>query len=104
MVIAARLIGSKLPRHTSTTTHITTAVEREQEENQEKKEYARQQQQQQKEEEELGQDQEAVVGDSILFTIMATDFSEIEIESKIFWVIKTLSTEKDSSFTLFNSW
>jgi hypothetical protein len=29
---------------------------------------------------------------------MATDFSEIEIESKIFWVIKTLSTEKDLSF------
>jgi hypothetical protein len=105
MVIAARLVGSKLPRHTGTTTHTTTAAEHEQEENQEKEEYARQQQQQQEEEEEeLGQDQKAVVGDSILSTIMATDFSEIEIGSKIFWVIKTLSTEKDSSFALFNSW
>jgi hypothetical protein len=85
MVIAARLVGSKLPRHTGTTTHTTTAAECEQEENQEKEEYARQQQQQQQEEEEeLGQDQEAVVGDSILFTIIATDFSEIEIGSKIF--------------------
>jgi hypothetical protein len=85
MVIAARLVSSKLPRHTGTTTHTTTAVERKQEENQEKEEYARQQQQQQQEEEkELGQDQEAVVGDSILSTIMATDFSEIEIGSKIF--------------------
>jgi hypothetical protein len=42
MVIAARLIGSKLPRHTGTTTHTTTAAEREQEENQEKEEHARQ--------------------------------------------------------------
>jgi hypothetical protein len=30
------------------------------------------------------QDQEAVVGDSILFINMATDFSEIEIRFKIF--------------------
>jgi hypothetical protein len=86
MVIAARLVGSKLPRHIGTTTHTTTAAEREQEENQEKEEHARQQQQQQQqeEEEELGQDQKAVVGDSILSTIMATDFSKIEIGSKIF--------------------
>jgi hypothetical protein len=84
MVIAARLIGSKLPRHTGITTHTTTAAEHEQEENQEQKEYARQHQQQQEEEEELGQDQETVVGDSILSTIMATNFSEIQIESKIF--------------------
>jgi hypothetical protein len=40
MVIAARLIGFKLPRHTGTTTHTTTAAERKQEENQEKKEHA----------------------------------------------------------------
>jgi hypothetical protein len=42
MVIAARLIDSKLPRYTGTTIHTTTAAEREQEENQEKEEYARQ--------------------------------------------------------------
>jgi uncharacterized protein (DUF362 family) len=83
MVIAAKLIGSKLLRHTGTTTHTTTAAEREQEENQEKEEYAWQQQQQE-EKEELEQDQKAVIGDSILSTIMATDFSEIEIGSKIF--------------------
>jgi hypothetical protein len=104
MVIAARLVGSKLPRHTGTTTHTTTAAEREQEENQEQEEYARHHQQQQEEEEELGQDQEAVVSDSILSTIMATDFSQIQIGSKIFWVLKTLSAEKDSSFALFSSW
>jgi hypothetical protein len=99
------VLSSKLPRHTGTTTHTTIAAEREQEENQEKEEYTRQQQQQQQEEEEeLGQDQEAVIGDSILSIIMATDFSQIEIGSKIFWVIKTLSTEKDSSFALFSSW
>jgi hypothetical protein len=45
MVIAARLVDSKLPRHTGTTTHTTTAVEHEQEENQEKEEYTRQKQQ-----------------------------------------------------------
>jgi hypothetical protein len=93
MIIAARLVGSKLPRHTDTTIHTTTAVECEQEENQEEEEYALQHQQQQEEKKELGQDQEAVIGDSILSTIMA-----------IFWVIKTLSTEKDSSFALFSSW
>jgi hypothetical protein len=42
MVIAARLVGSKLSRHTGITTHTTTAAECEQEENQEKEEYARQ--------------------------------------------------------------
>jgi hypothetical protein len=45
-----------------------------------------------------------MVSDSILSTIMTTDFSEIEIESKIFWIMKTLSAEKDSSFALFSSW
>jgi hypothetical protein len=52
----------------------------------------------------LEQDQEAVVGNSILSTIMATDFSEIQIEFKIFWILKTLSAKKDSSFALFSSW
>jgi hypothetical protein len=104
MVIAARLVGSKLPRHTGTTTHTTTAAERKQEENQEQEEYTRHHQQQQEEEEELGQDQKAVVGDSILSTIMAIDFSQIQIGSKIFWVLKTLSAEKDSSFALFSLW
>jgi NAD dependent epimerase/dehydratase family enzyme len=79
MVIAAKLVGSKLSKHTGTTTHTTTAAERKQKENQEQKEYTRHHQQQQEEEEELGQDQEAVVGDSILSTIMATDFSQIQI-------------------------
>jgi hypothetical protein len=44
MVIAARLVGSKLPRHTGITTHTTIAAERKQEENQEKEEHTRQQQ------------------------------------------------------------
>jgi hypothetical protein len=40
MIIAARLIGSKLLKYTGTTIHTTTAAKREQEKKQKKEEYA----------------------------------------------------------------
>jgi hypothetical protein len=48
--------------------------------------------------------QESFVGDSIINTIEHTDFTDIEIGSKLYWVLKALSNDPSSSFALFSIW
>jgi hypothetical protein len=48
--------------------------------------------------------QESSIGDSIISTIEHTDFTGIEIGSKLYWILKALSNDPSSSFALFNTW
>jgi hypothetical protein len=48
--------------------------------------------------------QESSIGDSIISTIEHTDFTDIEIGSKICWGLKALSNDPSSSFALFSTW
>jgi hypothetical protein len=101
MLVRSRPYTTTSTSFTTTTTTITTTTtttalitEHERQEGREKQTHLNNE----------PEPQESSIGDSIINTIEHIDFTDIEIGSKLCWVLKALSNDPNSSFALFSTW